>query len=390
MNNRRSFLQKTGILSAYAVAGSWFPAVSAEENPYETGPIVHRQFPLNSEPRPVRLTAGFITPQSDFYVRNHGTVPNLSEDDYRIRIEVPAAAPVDLSLAELKSRSPRRSVTAIMQCAGNRRADMGEFKSVTGDAWRAGAIGNAVWGGVGLGDVLRAAGLRESGDLHVVFAAHDDIEEEGEKFKYGVSIPLAKAMAPECVIAFDMNGERLTAAHGFPVRVVVPGYAGVRCPKWLASIKVQDRPSANRIQQKEYKLFPPEVTRQTVDLSKGAFINDMPLNSAILLPAEGAVIPRGRATVRGWAIATSQRLTRVEVSVDRGKTWTQATLDSHPEAPWSWTPWNADVDVPKGRQELTVRAFDAAGGSQPSDPASIWNYPGYLSRSWHRVAIQAV
>jgi sulfite oxidase len=372
---------------------AWRPALlvlSAQDPLYETGPIVHRQFPLNAEPRPARLGAGFITSQADFYVRNHGTVPTLSEEGYRIHIDIAGAAPVDLSLADLKNKFPRRSITAVMQCAGNRRADMGTFKAVSGDAWRIGAISNAAWGGVGLADVLRAAGLREPGDRHVAFAAHDEIDEDGEHFQYGVSIPLAKALAPESLLAFEMNGESLTPAHGFPLRVVVPGYAGVRSPKWLASIAVQDRPSDNHIQQKTYKLFPPHVTKQTVDVSTGPFINDMPLNSAILFPSDGDSIPSGRTTVRGYAIATTQRVARVEVSPDGGTTWTPATLETHPDAPWSWTPWAATLDLAKGRHELAVRAFDTAGGDQPATPAPIWNYAGYLSRAWHRIVTQAV
>ena len=243
---------------------------------------------------------------------------------------------------------------------------------------------------MGLGDVLRAAGVRDHSDLHVAFAGHDDIEEEGEKFKFGVSIPLSKAMAAETLIAFEMNGEALAPVHGFPARIVVPGYAGVRSPKWLASIKVQDKPSDNRIQQKEYKLFPPEVTSQTADPGKAPSINDMPLNSAILVPSEGTVIASGTTTVRGFAIATSERVARVEVSADGGETWTQAALEMHTDAPWSWTPWTADVRLGKGRKELVVRAFGSNGGSQPATPAPIWNYPGYLSRSWHRVHVESV
>ncbi|RYF19690.1 MAG: molybdopterin oxidoreductase [Oxalobacteraceae bacterium] len=390
MTNRRRFLAQFAASSA-AAAGGFRPSnLWAQQNDFGTGRIVHRSFPLNSEPRPYALAAGFITPQSDFYIRNHGTVPELRAQGYGVRLEMPGTAPVTLTLDDLRSRFERRTITAVMQCAGNRRADMGKYKSVSGDAWQAGSISNAVWGGVGLGDVLRAAGVRDAGDLHVAFAGHDDIEEEGEKFKFGVSIPLAKAMALETLIAFDMNGEVLTPAHGFPVRMVVPGYAGVRSPKWLASIKVQDKPSDNHIQQKEYRLFSPDVTSQTADPSKAPFINDMPLNSAILLPSEGAAIASGTATLRGFAIATSERVSRVEVSADGGSTWTQAMLDSRPDTPWSWTPWTADVRLRKGRHQLVVRAFGSNGGSQPATPAPIWNYPGYLSRSWHRVHVDAV
>ena len=288
-------------------------------------------------------------------------------------------------LADLKSRFPNRYVTAFMQCAGNRRVDTGRYTSVSGDASQAGSIGNAVWGGVGLGNVLRAAGVSEGSDLHVAFAGHDDIEEEGQRFKFGVSVPLSKAMAEETLIAFEMNGEALASVHGFPVRMVVPRYAGVRSPKWLASIKVQDKPSDNRIQQKQYKLFPPEVTSQTAGPGKAPFINDMPLNSAILVPSEGTVIASGTTTIRGFAIATSERVARVEVSANGGETWTQATLEVHTDARWT-----ADVRLGKGRKELVVRAFGSNGGSQSATPAPIWNYPGYLSRSWHRVHVQSV
>ena len=100
--------------------------------------------PLNSEPRPFELAADFITPQNTFYIRNHGTVPELSADGYGIRLETQGAALSTLMLADLKSRFPNRHVTAVMQCADNRRADMGKYKSVSGDAWQAGSIGNAV------------------------------------------------------------------------------------------------------------------------------------------------------------------------------------------------------------------------------------------------------
>ncbi len=389
MYSRRRFVEKTSLLAG-ALLLDWEGLPTAQAQTPDTGPIVHRQFPLNSEPRPPRLGAGFITSQTDFYIRNHGTIPSLSEAGHRVRVQIPGSAAAAMSLADLKGKFSLRSMNAVMQCAGNRRADMGKFKSVSGDAWRVGAISNAKWTGVGLGDVLRSLGVRDNPDLHVAFAAHDDIEEEGEHFKFGVSIPLAKAMAPESLLAFQMNGEALSAAHGFPLRVVIPGYAGVRSPKWLAAISVQDRPSDNHIQQKEYKLFPPDVTKQTVDLSKGPFINDMPLNSAILLPSDDTTVAAGKSNVRGYAIATSARVDRVELSSDGGKTWNRATLETHADAPWSWTPWTAQVNLPKGKHELVVRAYDTAGGSQPATPAPIWNYAGYLSRSWHTVSIQAV
>ena len=133
--------------------------------------------------------------------------------------------------------------------------------------------------------------------------ACDEVESPSEgRFHYGVSIPMAKALAPEVLLAFAMNGEALAPEHGFPLRLVVPGYAGARSPKWLAAVTVQDAPSDNPMQQRDYKLLPPDMTADTVDWAKGITINDMPLNAAICEPAPRAELkagPHGRARLRG-------------------------------------------------------------------------------------------
>lgn len=150
---------------------------------------------------------------------------------------------------------------------------------------------------------------------------------------------------------------------------------------------MQDKPSDNHIQQKEYKLFPPDVSKATADMSKGIVINDMPLNSAICEPAPNAALPAGVTTVRGYAVATARPILRVDVSGDGGATWRQAELEQQADAPWSWTFWTARLDLPKGTHELVVRAWDGAGQTQPDTVADVWNYPGYLSAAWHRVPV---
>ncbi len=229
---------------------------------------------------------------------------------------------------DLKSAFDQRTIVAVMQCAGNRRADVHRLKPVTGDPLEPGAIGNAEWTGVRLLDVLRRARVDEAAQDHVAFACCDEVEIEGEgRFKYGASIPLSNAMAPEVLLAFAMNGEPLAPEHGFPLRVVVPGYAGVRSPKWLKSITVQSKPSDNHMHQRDYKLLPPDMTEDTVDWSKGFTINAMPLNSAICDPAAGAQLKAGRQTIRGYAIATKRMVQRVDVSGDGGETWVQADIN---------------------------------------------------------------
>jgi len=348
-------------------------------------PIVRSRTPYNAEPETARLRRSFVTDQADFYVRSHGDVPTLDAATHRLRVTGRVATPLDLGMDELRARFPERSIEAVLQCAGNRRADLAAVAPVEGDPWEAGAIGNAVWTGVALADVLHAAGFDETPGLHVAFSALDECDVDGKRFAFGASIPMDKALSPEVLLAYAMNGEPLAPEHGFPLRVVTPGFAGVRSPKWLAEIEVRDRPSDNPIQAEDYKLLPQDIrSKEEIDWARGQTINDMPVNSAICEPTSNAV-PAGRIAVRGYAIASARTVTQVDVSADGGETWTQAELEAG--SPWSWTFWSAHLDLASGVHELTVRAFDSAGQTQPAHPREVWNIKGYLSTAWHRVPV---
>ena len=358
--------------------------------------IVRSETPYNAEPQLDRLRRSELTAQADFYVRSHGAIPKLTEADHRLRVGGRVQTRLDLSVADLRQRFAEHTVTAVMQCAGNRRADLQSVRPTSGDCWAPGAIGNAAWTGVALADVLRAAGADTDPALHVALDACDEVEIEQEgRFTYGVSIPMAKAMSPEVLLAYAMNGEALAPEHGFPLRLVVPGFAGVRSPKWLTGITVQDQPSDNHMQQRDYKLLPPDVTADTVDWEQGVTIYGMPLNAAICEPAPHhgqsvAALPAGRTAVRGYAIATAREIVRVDVSIDGGRCWSQADLAPNSGAPWSWRFWSATVDLPRGEHELVVRAWDSAGQTQPASPEDTWNFKGYLCAAWHRVRVSAV
>ncbi|MFT8246135.1 molybdopterin-dependent oxidoreductase [Roseomonas sp. BN140053] len=354
-----------------------------------SGLIVHSHRPFNAEPPLDRLRASFLTAQSDFYVRSHGDVPQLDAATHRLRVDGRVARPLDLSPDALRRDFPHSTVQAVLQCAGNRRGDLRQVRPVSGDPWSAGAIGYAAWTGVALAEVLRAAGAATGAELHVAFAAPDDCEAEGERYRFGASIPMRKALSPEVILAWAMNGEALTPAHGFPLRAVVPGFAGVRSVKWLTGITVQDRPSDARPQARDYKLFPPGVTAATADPAAGHTIEEMPLNAAICEPAPFAVLPAGPATLRGYAVATARRIARVDVSADGGRCWQQAALECDADAPWSWCFWQAVVELPPGEHELAVRAWDSAGQTQPARLDDTWNCKGYLNAAWHRVRVRA-
>ena len=359
-------------------------------NPFASKPelIIHSEKPFNAEPPLDRLCASYVTPQRDFYVRSHGNVPALDEETHLLRVDGMVSAPLDLSVGALRERFAHHTVRATMQCAGNRRGDMLAVRPVSGDPWAAGAIGTADWTGVRLADVLQNAGVAAGEELHVQFASLDDCEADGEKFRFGASIPLNKAMAPEVLLAWGMNGEPLAPEHGFPLRAVVPGYAGVRSPKWLERITVADQPSDAKPQARDYKLFPPDIRKDTADWNQGVTINEMPVNAAICEPAGFATLEPGRTVIRGWAQASARAVTRVDVSADGGRTWTQARLEHEAATPWSWTLWDAALDLPTGEHELVCRAWDEAGQTQPALPDDTWNFKGYLSAAWHRVRVR--
>jgi sulfite oxidase len=344
--------------------------------------IVHSRSPYNAEPSLARLRSAFITEASDFYVRCHGAIPDLDEATHRLRVDGRVVRPLDLSLPDLKSLAPCRDVHAVMQCAGNRRADLQPVAPTTGDPWQAGAIGHAVWTGLPLADLLRHAGA-EPDAAHIAFESADELE---QGTPYGASIPSSKARDPDVLLAWAMNGAPLRPEHGFPLRLVVPGYAGVRSPKWLRRITVGDHPSSNPIQSTDYRLLPPDVTPETVDWNRGLVINELPINAAICEPSPDQTITPGALSVRGYAICGTRTVERVDVSADGGRHWQQAELE-RAASPWSWTFWTVTVHLDPGNHELVVRAWDSAGQTQPARPDDVWNFKGYLSTAWHRVPL---
>jgi sulfite oxidase len=353
----------------------------------ETGQIVHSREPYNAEPPLHRLRAAFLTPRRIFYVRSHGTIPSLDAATHVITVDGRVGKTLRLTAPALQAAFRHRTVIATIQCAGNRRADLQQVAPTSGDPWAPGAIGNAEWTGIRLADLLQAAETERDDTLHIAFAACDICETKGKRINYGASIPLGKAMSPEVLLAWAMNGEPLAPKHGYPLRAVVPGFAGVRSPKWLVGITVQDHPSDKPFQAEDYKLFPPNVTEETANPAGGMCINDMPLNSAICEPARYAVLPQGAAILRGYAIATARSVARVDVSANDGKSWHQAELETADVQPWSWTFWHASIDLPRGEHVLAVRAWDSAGQTQPARPDDVWNYKGYLCAAWHRVPV---
>lgn len=350
------------------------------------GFLVRQAEPFNGGPPPTLLASAPITPADLFFVRNHGEVPVVDPSTFALRVEGAVERPRAYVLEDL-ARFPTVTLPATLQCAGNRRQELGELRPIPHELpWGAEAVGTAVWEGVRLADLLAEVGPTAEA-RHVACEGLDSTERLGRRFRYGGSIPIEKARAPEVLVAVAMNGAPLSPVHGYPLRLVVPGWIGARSVKWLERIVLQAEPSDNYFQAIAYRLFPSSVGPESVDWNEGAMLGELPVNSFFTHPEDGTRLAPGSVECAGIALAGGGRsVVRVEVSSDGGGRWTQADLSPAPSA-WSWRPWTARIELPAGEHELVVRAWDSAAQTQPSTVAEVWNFKGYVNNAWHRVRL---
>ncbi|XP_004069293.1 sulfite oxidase, mitochondrial isoform X2 [Oryzias latipes] len=386
------------------------PAESSD--PYSTDPDRHPVLrvnslkPFNAEPPPEILTDSYITPSAFFFKRNHLPVPQVDPASYQLQVEGLPGGAVTFSLEDLKTRFPKHDVTATVQCAGNRRSEMDREKQVKGLSWGISAISNAKWSGARLRDVLLAAGFGPDVAQWARHVHFEGLDKDVTGAAYGASIPLNKAVSEEgdVLLAYEMNGEKIPPDHGFPVRVVVPGVVGARSVKWVGKIAVSAEESSSHWQQYDYKGFPPGTDWNTVDYKSAPAIQELPVQSAITSPADGALIDSsdGFLTVKGYAWSGGGReVVRVDVSLDGGQTWQVAKLRSSDEAheappppgrAWAWKLWELTAPLPPPAQELEIicKAVDSSYNVQPETFPPIWNLRGLLSNAWHRVTVKII
>jgi sulfite oxidase len=349
--------------------------------------IVHTKQPMNAETPPALLHTP-LTPNELFFVRNHLPVPNIKAEDYKLEIGGDGLRQVKLSLSDLKEKFPRYSVTSVVQCSGNRRSEVGRVGTVRGLGWTTGAIGNAVWSGARLRDVLDYAGLdpKTLKANHILFEGLD----KDMISPYEVSIPIDKALSEygDVLLAYEMNGEVLPPDHGYPIRAVVPGTVGARQCKWLAKVTTSDTESQGIYQQKDYKSFAPGTS---MDGSKVPSIQELPVQSSITEPAPNSVAS-DFVPVKGYAWSGGGRaINRVDLTTNNGKTWTQATLQRPdgqvPNRTWAWTLFESNVMAPEGLKpgdkfQVCSRAVDSGNNVQPERAEPTYHIRGMLCNKW--------
>jgi DMSO/TMAO reductase YedYZ molybdopterin-dependent catalytic subunit len=307
-----------------------------------------------------------ITSNQDFFVRNHFRTPHLSTDSWNLELTGLVTTPLKLSYADLLLMPSLRRV-ATVECAGNDSGGIG--------------VGNAVWSGVTLADLLKQAGPKPVATT-VVFHGADAGEGEGlaPNTHFARAIPMEKAQDPSTLVVYEMNGSPLPADHGFPLRALVGGWYGMDSVKWLTRIEVLSQPFDGYFQQKNYVAINGSGAQRP--------ITRMLVSSKFLRPSEGEEIGVQTYRAEGVAWAGERKIVKVELRIGPGGSWQAASI-SDSAAAMTWTPWSFDWHIPRpGKYTLEVRAIDDEGRGQP-DTRDPDRQDAYELNTSHRITVTA-
>ncbi len=341
--------------------------------------ILHNDRPEDLE-TPVRYFDSWITPINVFFVRQHIPRPAAIDlDTYRLKVNGLVSKPLELTLGDLK-KLPQFTVPATIECTGNGR---GFFSpKVPGIQWMRGAVGNAEWRGPRVSDVLKMAGVSNGAAFIETDGADTGVASTPDFVR---SLPMAKAMHPATILALSMNGQT-PDIHGFPVRLIVPGWDGTSSVKWVIRITAAEQAGSGFFMNPGYRFpkyaLPPGTPARPAELE---VIEGMPVKSTITSPEDQQKIAPGLFTIRGFAWAGENAIERVEVSTDGGSRWRDAQL-SPEKLPFAWRLWSLEWSPDQvGYYTIMSRATDTAGRVQPI--VATWNPSGYLWNAVDRVGV---
>ncbi|WP_458249005.1 sulfite oxidase [Streptomyces sp. MAI_2237] len=327
-----------------------------------------------------------VTPPGLHYVLTHYDIPYVPDDTaWQLTVAGRVRRPLRLDLADLKA-FPQVTTRVTLECAGNGRALL--TPRPVSQPWLVEAVGTAEWTGVPLRLLLAEAGV-DAGAVDVVFTGADHGVERGVEQDYQRSLPLdvATGSEPEVLVAHAMNGAPLPPQHGRPLRLIVPGWYGMAHVKWLREVTVTDAPFTGFQQAVAYRL------RQESGEDGEPVTRIVP--RALLVPpgfpdfmSRARVVRPGPVPLEGRAWSGRAPVTRVEVSTDAGRTWQEAELDPDDGRPWAWRRWHLVWTAAEGEHELSARATDAEGHTQPL--RQPWNRGGFANNLVHRVPVHCL
>ena len=342
--------------------------------------LVELRLAARNHAMPLEALRYAITPPGLHYLLTHYDIPAVEEATYRLEVDGLVATPLSLSLEDLRAR-PAVETAVTMECAGNGRALIEPH--VVSQPWLEEAVGTAVWRGTPLRGLLSEAGVTDEA-VELVFTGLDHGLEGGIEQAYQRSLSLMDAHRPEVLLAYEMNGAPLAPQHGFPLRLLVPGWYGMTSVKWLERITAVDRPFEGYQQSHSYRL------RQEEDEAGEPVSRILP--RALMappgfpeFPTRSRIVPAGPHLLEGRAWSGLGEVESVAVSTDGGKTWSAAEVEDDLGSAWAWRRWTFTWNATAGEYELCCRARDAAGNEQPLEPS--WNLGGYANNAVQRIPV---
>lgn len=403
--NRRLFIGKSALASLTTILGTelvfgskmpkgYAPVALQDPDPFKLFALDSRMSVLNSKPWNIEAKAHLlddkVTPNKYMFIRNNGLIPqDIDVSKWILSIDGESVKQKkQYSLEDLKSKFKQHTYQLTLECGGNGRSEFDP--PAKGNQWTIGAVSCANWTGVRLRDVLEDAGIKEDAVYVGYHAADIHLSRNPEKEPISRGAPMKKALQDETLLAFQMNGEDIPLAHGYPLRLVAGGWPASVSGKWVNRISIRNKEhDGPKMGGTAYRVpCKPVAPGEKVADENMCIIESMPVKSLITYPMSGAILKKGKKlNIRGHAWAGELEVSEMECSIDFGSTWQKCTLEK-PINRLAWQHFSAAIDFPKeGYYEVWARATDSQGKSQPMLLPG-WNPKGYLNNACHRIAVK--
>lgn len=403
--NRRNFISSSVLSSLTIAIGStvvygnmipegYIPVAMQEPDPFKLFNISDQMTILNDRPWNIESKAHLlndrVTPNQYMFIRNNGIMPDdIDVGSWKLTVNGESALnSKEYTLEELKRNFKHYTYQLTLECGGNGRKEFNP--PAKGNQWGVGAVHCSNWTGIRLKDLLDDIGVASDAVYIAYYAADHHLSRNPEKEPISRGMPMSKAMEDETLIAFQLNGEDIPLAHGYPLRLVAGGWPASVSGKWLNRIRIRNvvHDGAKMTGQSYRVPKNPVAPGEIVDDQDMVIIESMPVKSLITAPKTGAVLKQKRSlTIQGHAWAGDLKVEKMDYSIDFGSTWQSCKL-TEPVNRLAWQHFEAAVEFPEnGYYEIWARATDSKGKKQPMVIPG-WNPKGYLNNACHRIAIK--
>lgn len=386
----------TELIFGANMAEGYTPLALQEPDPFKLfsknkGMVVLNDKPWNIEAQ-AHLLDDKVTPNSSMFIRNNGKIPEeINPKTWTLTIDGEAVKNKKIyTLADLKLKFKQHTYQLTLECGGNGRSEFDP--PAKGNQWTIGAVHCASWTGIRLRDVLEDAGIKSDAVYIGYHAVDAHLSGDPSKEPISRGCPMSKALQDETILAFQMNGEAIPLAHGYPLRLIAGGWPASVSGKWLNRISIRNKVhDGTKMMGTAYRVPKnPVAPGEKVKDEDMGIIESMPVKSLITYPKSGATIKENQTLeIRGHAWAGELEVEKMEYSIDFGATWTTCSVEK-PTNRLAWQHFSASINFPKkGYYEIWAKAIDSNNVAQPMLLPG-WNPKGYLNNACHRIAIKVI